>query len=84
MPWVDVDYARSVVKQMYPADTWRRRVRGMSDEQVLAIYYRHEEDRAKKRFSASIGSKRSIENHETPSTPFTSDEGEQLILAGIF
>lgn len=37
MPWVDIDYARAVVRQMYSGDRWRSRVRHMPDDQILAI-----------------------------------------------
>lgn len=80
MSWVDIDYACSVVKQMYPSDTWRRRVRSMSDDQVLAIYYKYEEDRRK--------TKCTTVTHQEVAQPtiqsFVPDEGEQLILAAIF
>lgn len=86
MSWVDVDYARSVVKQMYPYDKWRRRVRNMSDEQVLAIYYKHEESRVRNRTkTVSSGeqthtlSVKEIPKHDF--APYILDEGEQLSLS---
>lgn len=78
MAWVDIDYARSVVKQMYPHDKWRRRVKAMPDEQILAIYYKHESDRHAKKVA---------HKHDEPVVPtaeqveqmlFTPDVGEQL------
>lgn len=33
-----IEYMRGVVKNMYKSDSWARRVKGMSDNQVMAIY----------------------------------------------
>lgn len=83
MAWVDANYARSVVKQMYPNDTWRRRVRGMSDEQVIAIYYRWEEDREERKYKKSAES--TACNADTVvKNRFTPIYAEQLIMEGIF
>lgn len=80
MAWVDIDYARSVVKQMYPGDKWRSRVRGMSDIQVLAIYYKCEEKRKNKVIHAAM-----VDAVKEPERNlFTPDYAEQLSLGGIF
>lgn len=89
MAWVDIDYARSVVKQMYPNGTWRSRVRGMSDGQVLAIYYKHEENtdklRAQKAYSVHKGKAAMVDAVKEPErTSFSPDYAEQLSLGGIF
>ena len=81
MAWVDIDYARSVVKQMYPSDTWRRRVRGMSDDQVLAIYYKHERDRIRNKKTPCGEKAHTLSVDEMPKhdfAPYIPDEGEQL------
>jgi hypothetical protein len=36
----DMDIKRSYVSELYPGARWRRRVRRMPDEQVVAIYLR--------------------------------------------
>ena len=84
MPWVDINYARSVVKQMYPADAWRRRVRNMPDDQVLAIYYKHESDRYSKKVSHIIDEPVVHTVEQVKQMGFTQDEGEQLSLIGVF
>lgn len=89
MAWVDIDYARSVVKQMYPSDKWRSRVRGMSDKQVLAIYYGREENldklKAKKAYSVHKEKEAMIDSiKESEQNHFTPDYAEQLSLGGIF
>lgn len=88
MAWVDIDYARSIVKQMYASDTWRSRVRGMSDDQVLAIYYRYEEkierEKAMKAYSAHKDKKDTVEAvKEVKQDRFISDYAEQLSLGGV-
>lgn len=89
MPWVDIDYARSVVKQMYPSDKWRSRVRDMSDDQVLAIYYRYEENiaraKAQKAYSAHKEKEAMVDAVKEPEHDlFVPDYAEQLSLGGIF
>lgn len=85
MSWVDADYARSVVKQMYPYDKWRRRVRNMSDEQILAIYYKHEESRVRNRKKTVSGEQsHTLSVKEMPKhdfAPYIPDEGEQRSLS---
>ena len=83
MPWVDIDYARSVVKQMYASDNWRIRVRSMSDEQVLAIYYKHEEMREAKRPRTIVSSEQKPQTCEKPKSLFAPYAGEQLSLDDI-
>lgn len=81
MAWVDANYARSVVKQIYPNDTWRRRVRGMSDEQVLAIYYKYEE---KKAYSVRKEKAVTVDTVKEPvRESFISDYAEQLSFVGV-
>lgn len=84
MAWVDIDYARSVVKQMYPSDTWRRRVRNMPDDQVLAIYYKHESDRHAKKVICKSDIPVIPTTEEVKQISFTKDEAYQLSLIGIF
>lgn len=38
-----VDQMREVIEKQYPNDTWRRKVKNMSDAQVMALFYRFEE-----------------------------------------
>ena len=80
MSWVDIDYARSVVKQMYPNDKWRRRVRRMSDDQVLAIYYKHESDRHAKKVIHKSDEPVVPTTEQVEQILFTPDIGEQLSL----
>lgn len=80
MAWVDIDYARSVVKQMYPHEKWRSRVRNMSDQQILAIYYKHESDYHAKKVTCRkditvVPTKEQIET-----LLYSQDVGEQLTL----
>lgn len=77
MPWIDIGYARSIVAQMYPTDTWRKRVKGMPDGQVLAIYCRREEDRAKKKPTIAVNL-RQTEGASVTKKVFIPDVGEQL------
>lgn len=86
MPWVDIDYARSVVNQMYPGDKWHSRVRIMSDAQVLAIYNTHiEKIEQQKQIPKAANSVKEepIENATEPKRVFTPDRGEQLSLTDI-
>lgn len=78
MSWVDVDYARSVVKQMYPSDKWRRRVKAMPDEQILAIYYKHESDRHAKKVTCRSDVPIIPTAEQVEQMLFTPDVGEQL------
>lgn len=77
MPWLDIEYARSVVKQMYPSDGWRRRVNKMPDTQILAIYYKHEDERIKKKYKVSTDLS-PVEVTSAEQTMFVPDKGEQL------
>lgn len=88
MPWVDINYACSVVEQMYPSDKWRSRVRGMSDGQVLAIYYKYKEvlDRlkAKKAYSVPKEKEAMVDAVKEPErNSFNPDYGEQLSLGAV-
>lgn len=83
MPWVDIDYARSVVRQMYPNDRWCHRVRCMSDEQILAIYYKHEENRTAKRPIEKTDDTQKPTPCVKPKTIFTPYQGEQLAFTDI-
>ena len=84
MAWVDIDYARSFVKQMYPSDKWRRRVRNMPDDQVLAIYYKHESDRHAKKITCKPDIPVVPTAEQVNQMGFIPDEAEQLSLIGIF
>jgi hypothetical protein len=47
---VSVDSMRNIVRTAYPGDKWKARVDNMSDNQVMAIYFRmcREPDKAGK------------------------------------
>lgn len=83
MPWVDIDYARSVVRQMYSGDRWRSRVRHMSDDQIFAIYYKHEEDRIKKHHDVKADNTQKPKACEPAKPLFTPYQGEQATLTDI-
>ena len=76
MSWVNIDYARSVVMKMYKSDTWRKRVQSMPNEQILAIYYQHENDNKTK--SKTVDDNKPFEKQFAPK-PVT-----QLKIRGIF
>ena len=40
----DLYYMRECVRRAYPGPRWAARVRGMSDNQVMAIYFRFERE----------------------------------------
>jgi hypothetical protein len=39
----DIEMKRAFVADLYNGPSWKRRVRGMSDGQVIAIYFREQE-----------------------------------------
>ena len=84
MAWVNIDYARSFVKQMYPSDKWRRRVRNMPDDQILAIYYKHESDRHAKKVTCKSDVPVVPTTEQVKQMGFIQDEAEQLSLIGVF
>ena len=53
---MEASQMRSKIKDLYPSVNWKKRVDGMEDNQVMAIYYRALEhgdfDRSKKRYKA--------------------------------
>lgn len=45
---IEIEKKRSFVSDLYPGTRWRRRVRRMSDDQVIAIYLRETTKEASK------------------------------------
>jgi len=42
----DIDIKRTYVNDLYPGPGWKRRVKKMPDEQVIAIYMREQQKEA--------------------------------------
>lgn len=40
----DDDRKRAYVSELYSGPNWKRRVKGMRDDQVVAIYLKHQKD----------------------------------------
>lgn len=44
----DIEAKRAFVEELYPGPSWKRRVKNMSDGQVVAIYLRNQDKKTTK------------------------------------
>lgn len=59
----DIDVMRQEVTAMYPGDKWKRRVKKMPDDQVTAIYLKHQQ-------KAAEAAQRQRKKKSEPDIPF--------------
>ena len=78
MSFLSMAHMYQVVRDMYPSRKWRERVLNMTDNQIMAIYFDHEEREAARKAKTGRGLKHTLQEKVAAIRAKNADEAIEL------